>query len=137
MTSCSCCRSISASFATSLHVADDVFTLLLTPLFVCVILIFPLQSFFAILLAGIGASQAQLAFPDIGKAKQAVINVFSLLDRNPTITSGPERPQIRGEIELRYVNFNYPTRPNVSHPVDPSCSCSLSFLLLFVVSLPP
>ena len=39
----------------------------------------------AIIMAAIGMGQAQLAFPDVTKAKAATERVFSVIDRTPAI----------------------------------------------------
>lgn len=75
-----------------------------------------LKAFFAVLFAGIGSAQAQIAFPDAAKASSAVQRVLALLDRKPAIQSGPEKPSkdLRGDIELKDVTFRYPSRPDVT-----------------------
>ncbi len=50
----------------------------------------PVQVFFAIFLLAFAIANAQAAFPDLGKAKAAVQNIFSMLDRVPLIDS--EKP---------------------------------------------
>ena len=45
------------------------------------------QVFFAILLMAFGLANAQAAFPDVSKASASVQNIFSILDRKPTIDS--------------------------------------------------
>ena len=50
----------------------------------------PMQVFFAIFLLAFAIANAQAAFPDLGKAKAAVQNIFSILDRVPLIDS--EKP---------------------------------------------
>lgn len=42
---------------------------------------------FAIILAAIGIGQAQLAFPDVTKAKSATQRVFAVMDRVSAIDS--------------------------------------------------
>ena len=49
-----------------------------------------MQVFFAIFLLAFAIANAQAAFPDLGKAKAAVQNIFSMLDRVPLIDS--EKP---------------------------------------------
>jgi ATP-binding cassette subfamily B (MDR/TAP) protein 1 len=47
----------------------------------------PAQVFFAIFLLAFAIANAQASFPDIGKAKAAVQNIFAILDRMPLIDS--------------------------------------------------
>jgi len=72
--------------------------------------------FFSITFMGMGAGQAAALAPDIGKAKPAMINIFTLIDKVPTIDTadpgGQQPAQVRGEIELRNVSFHYPSRPD-------------------------
>lgn len=77
-----------------------------------------LKVFFSILLATMGISQAQVAFPDIAKGSKAVARVFRVVDRKSLIdasVSEGEQPtgQVDGLIELKDVSFSYPTRPDV------------------------
>ncbi|KAL3636599.1 ABC transporter B member 19 [Castilleja foliolosa] len=56
--------------------------------------------------------------PEIVRGGEAVGSVFSILDRTTRIDpddpeSEPVEPSIRGEIELRNVDFAYPSRPEV------------------------
>ena len=51
-----------------------------------------MQVFFAIFLLAFAIANAQAAFPDLGKAKAAVQNIFSMLDRVPLIDS--EKPGV-------------------------------------------
>lgn len=76
-----------------------------------------LRAFFSILLAAFGMAQAQIGFPDVGKAGSAVQRVFSVIDRKPLIDSadpsGDKPDQAKGLIEFRNVTFSYPSRPDV------------------------
>jgi ATP-binding cassette, subfamily B (MDR/TAP), member 1 len=76
-----------------------------------------LRAFFSIMLAAFGLAQAQMGFPDVGKAGAAVQRVFSIIDRKPLIdSSSPEggKPDaVKGMIEFKNVTFAYPSRPNV------------------------
>lgn len=77
-----------------------------------------LKAFFSILLAAFGLGQAQMAFPDMGKASAAVQRVFEVIDRVPAIDSsspaGEKPSDIVGDIELKDVSFRYPSRPDVA-----------------------
>jgi len=72
--------------------------------------------FFSVTFMGMGAGQAAALAPDIGKAKPAMINIFGLIDKVPTIDTKDERGQkplaVRGEIQLVDVHFHYPSRPD-------------------------
>ncbi|KMS96030.1 hypothetical protein BVRB_002890 [Beta vulgaris subsp. vulgaris] len=73
--------------------------------------------FFALAMAAVGISQTSSLAPDTSKAKSATASVFAILDRkskvNPSDESGMTLEHVKGEIELRHVNFTYPTRPDV------------------------
>ena len=77
-----------------------------------------LKAFFSILLAAFGLAQAQMAFPDMGKASAAVQRVFAVIDRVPEIDSsspaGDKPEKVVGDIELKDVSFRYPSRPDVA-----------------------
>ena len=44
-----------------------------------------MKALFVLILAGQGFQQAQMAFPDLGKAAAATIRVFKTIDRVPPI----------------------------------------------------
>jgi hypothetical protein len=57
-----------------------------------------MQVFFGIVLAAFGASQAQMAFPDLTKAKGAVTRVFTAIDRKPPIDAQSEEGACLGHM---------------------------------------
>ena len=46
-----------------------------------------LKAFMAILFAAMGMAQASVGFGDVGKAKSAVLRIFTIVDREPLIDS--------------------------------------------------
>ncbi|KAF5187539.1 Abc transporter b family member [Thalictrum thalictroides] len=73
--------------------------------------------FFALTMAAIGISQSSSLAPDASKAKTSTASIFGILDRKSKIDSsddsGMTLDNVKGEIELRHVNFKYPTRPDI------------------------
>ncbi|KAJ3682761.1 hypothetical protein LUZ60_012988 [Juncus effusus] len=56
--------------------------------------------------------------PYILKRRKSLVSVFEIIDREPEIdpddNSGLKPPNVYGSIELRNVDFSYPTRPNLT-----------------------
>ena len=76
-----------------------------------------LQVFFALTMAAVGISQTSSMAPDSSKAKSAAASIFGIIDRkskiDPSDESSTTIDNVEGEIELRHVNFRYPTRPDI------------------------
>lgn len=76
-----------------------------------------LQVFFALTMAATGISQSGSFAPDKSKASTATTSIFSILDRkskiDPCDESGMTLDNVKGNIELRNIDFTYPTRPDV------------------------
>lgn len=76
-----------------------------------------MQVFFALIMAALAISQSSSLAPDSSKAKGAAVSIFAILDSkskiDPSEESGMKLETVDGEIELRHVSFNYPTRPHV------------------------
>uniref|UniRef100_A0A8C5AFI1 ATP-binding cassette, sub-family B (MDR/TAP), member 11a n=1 Tax=Gadus morhua TaxID=8049 RepID=A0A8C5AFI1_GADMO len=66
---------------------------------------------------GTALGKASSFTPDYAKAKIAAGQFFKLLDRVPTISTGPSHGEkwdnFKGEVEFRDCKFTYPTRPDV------------------------
>ncbi|KAK7337590.1 hypothetical protein VNO77_18172 [Canavalia gladiata] len=73
--------------------------------------------FFALTMAAVGISQSSSLAPDSSKAKTATASIFRIIDRkskiDPSDESGSTLDNVKGEIELRHVNFKYPSRPDI------------------------
>ncbi|KAK6162935.1 hypothetical protein DH2020_002776 [Rehmannia glutinosa] len=73
--------------------------------------------FYAVIMVALAISASSSLAPDSSKAKNAVASVFAILERkskiDPSDESGTTLENINGEIELRHVNFSYPTRPGI------------------------
>ncbi|PRQ45049.1 putative xenobiotic-transporting ATPase [Rosa chinensis] len=71
---------------------------------------------FALTMAATGISQSSSFGPDSGKAKTSAASIFAIIDRpskiDPSNESGTKIDGgVKGEIELHYVSFKYPSRP--------------------------
>mmetsp|Transcript_10713 Transcript_10713/g.25404 ORF Transcript_10713/g.25404 Transcript_10713/m.25404 type:complete len:1267 (+) Transcript_10713:289-4089(+) len=78
-----------------------------------------LKVFFAVVMGAMGASNAQMSFPDAHKANKAAKRVFSVVDRVPQLNSNssaepPQGGRMNGAIQLENVRFVYPSRPEVT-----------------------
>eukprot|EP00516_Mucochytrium_quahogii_P006384 CAMPEP_0203744408 /NCGR_PEP_ID=MMETSP0098-20131031/488_1 /ASSEMBLY_ACC=CAM_ASM_000208 /TAXON_ID=96639 /ORGANISM=" , Strain NY0313808BC1" /LENGTH=1311 /DNA_ID=CAMNT_0050631915 /DNA_START=347 /DNA_END=4282 /DNA_ORIENTATION=- len=75
---------------------------------------------FAILMTAIGIGQSFQVAPEIGKAKEACIKVFGIIDRKITINN-PEKNKTaivpvssKGDLSVQDIKFAYPTRKHVT-----------------------
>ncbi|XP_047954850.1 ABC transporter B family member 1 isoform X1 [Salvia hispanica] len=78
-----------------------------------------IRVFMVLMVSANGAAETLTLAPDFIKGGRAMRSVFALLDRRTQIE--PDDPEgvptpdsIRGEIELKHVDFYYPSRPHVS-----------------------
>ncbi|KAL3815059.1 hypothetical protein ACJIZ3_016327 [Penstemon smallii] len=73
--------------------------------------------FFALSMVAVTISTSNFSYPDSSKAKSAATSIFAILNRkskiDPSDESGMTLENVDGKIELRHVNFKYPTRPGV------------------------
>ncbi|KAE9621806.1 putative xenobiotic-transporting ATPase [Lupinus albus] len=77
-----------------------------------------IQVFMVLMVSANGAAETLTLAPDFIKGGRAMKSVFELLDRrteiepdDPDATPVPDR--LRGEVELKHVDFSYPTRPDM------------------------
>ncbi|XP_061354281.1 ABC transporter B family member 1-like isoform X2 [Gastrolobium bilobum] len=76
-----------------------------------------IRVFMVLMVSANGAAETLTLAPDFIKGGQAMRSVFSLLDRRTEIEpddpdATPVPDQLRGEVELKHVDFSYPTRPD-------------------------
>ncbi|KAL8168297.1 hypothetical protein V2J09_009796 [Rumex salicifolius] len=77
-----------------------------------------IRVFMVLMVSANGAAETLTLAPDFIKGGRAMKSVFELLDRkteidpdDPDSTPAPER--LRGEVELKHVDFTYPSRPDI------------------------
>ncbi|KAJ0027161.1 hypothetical protein Pint_35702 [Pistacia integerrima] len=77
-----------------------------------------IRVFMVLMVSANGAAETLTLAPDFIKGGRAMRSVFELLDRKTEIepddsdaTPAPDR--LRGEVELKHVDFSYPSRPDV------------------------
>ncbi|KAF7818652.1 ABC transporter B family member 1 [Senna tora] len=77
-----------------------------------------IRVFMVLMVSANGAAETLTLAPDFIKGGRAMKSVFDLLDRrteidpdDPDATPAPDR--LRGEVELKHVDFSYPTRPDM------------------------
>ncbi|KAL2323240.1 hypothetical protein Fmac_027619 [Flemingia macrophylla] len=78
-----------------------------------------IRVFMVLMVSANGAAETLTLAPDFIKGGRAMRSVFDLIDRrteiepdDPDATPVPER--LCGEVELKHVDFSYPTRPDMS-----------------------
>ncbi|KAK9126626.1 hypothetical protein Scep_015472 [Stephania cephalantha] len=77
-----------------------------------------IRVFMVLMVSANGAADTLTLAPDFIKGGRAMRSVFDLIDRrteietdDPTGTPAPER--LRGDVELKHVDFSYPSRPDM------------------------
>ncbi|KAL3832923.1 hypothetical protein ACJIZ3_007659 [Penstemon smallii] len=73
--------------------------------------------FYALTMVSIVISSSSSLIPDSDKAQNATTSIFSILDSkskiDPSDESGITLDNVKGDVELKHVNFKYPIRPDV------------------------
>ncbi|KAE9421795.1 hypothetical protein Angca_003094, partial [Angiostrongylus cantonensis] len=76
-----------------------------------------LTTFFSVMMGSMALGQAGPQFAVLGAAQGAAASIFEVLDREPQIDSrsstGRRGMTIKGNIDIKNVVFNYPSRPDV------------------------
>ncbi|KAL8141756.1 LOW QUALITY PROTEIN: hypothetical protein V2J09_014788 [Rumex salicifolius] len=74
-----------------------------------------MKSFMVLIVTALAMGETLAMAPDLLKGNQMVASIFEVLDRNTEIIAdvGEEVTKVEGSIELRGVDFSYPSRPDV------------------------
>jgi ATP-binding cassette subfamily B (MDR/TAP) protein 1 len=77
-----------------------------------------LKGVFCIIFAAFGLGQAQQYIGDMGKSRDAFVNIFKTIDEPTTIdpfadSTNLNTNKIKGKLEFRNVSFAYPTNPTI------------------------
>ncbi|KAK4488639.1 hypothetical protein RD792_004408 [Penstemon davidsonii] len=76
-----------------------------------------IRVFYALTMVSIVISSSSSSIPDSEKARNATTSIFSILDSkskiDPSDESGITLDNVKGDVELKHVNFKYPIRPDV------------------------
>ncbi|KAL3649616.1 (ABC) transporter [Castilleja foliolosa] len=74
-----------------------------------------MKSFMVLIVTALAMGETLAMAPDLLKGNQMVASVFEVLDRKTEILNdvGDEVQRVEGSIELKDVEFSYPSRPNV------------------------
>ena len=74
-----------------------------------------MKSFMVLIITALGMGDALALAPDLLKGNQMVASVFEVMDRKSGMVAdaGEELKMVKGTIELKTINFSYPSRPDV------------------------
>ncbi|CAE5957124.1 unnamed protein product [Arabidopsis arenosa] len=75
-----------------------------------------MKTFMVLIVTALVMGEVLALAPDLLKGNQMVASVFELLDRRSQVVgdTGDELSNVEGTIELKGVNFSYPSRPDVT-----------------------
>ncbi|CAH9090247.1 unnamed protein product [Cuscuta europaea] len=77
-----------------------------------------IRVFIVLMISANGAAETLTLAPEFSKGGRAMRSVFDLLDRKTEIEpddpdAAPVVDKLRGEVELKHVDFSYPSRPDI------------------------
>ena len=74
-----------------------------------------MKSFMVLIVTALAMGETLAMAPDLLKGNQMVASVFEVLDRKTEITGdvGEELPKVEGTIELKGIQFSYPSRSDM------------------------
>ncbi|RDX81090.1 ABC transporter B family member 2, partial [Mucuna pruriens] len=74
-----------------------------------------MKSFMVLIVTALAMGETLALAPDLLKGNQMVASIFEVMDRKTGILGdvGEELKTVEGEIELKRINFSYPSRPDV------------------------
>lgn len=74
-----------------------------------------MKAFFVLIVTALAMGETLALAPDLLKGNQMVASVFEVMDRKSGISCevGEELKTVDGTIELKRINFSYPSRPDV------------------------
>lgn len=74
-----------------------------------------MKSFMVLIVTALAMGETLALAPDLLKGNQMVASVFEILDRKTEVIgdAGEELTTVEGTIELRGIQFSYPSRPDV------------------------
>lgn len=74
-----------------------------------------MKSFMVLIVTALAMGETLALAPDLLKGNQMVSSIFDMIDRKSGIVHdvGENLMTVEGTIELRKINFNYPSRPNI------------------------
>lgn len=74
-----------------------------------------MKSFMVLIVTALAMGETLALAPDLLKGNQMVASVFEVMDRQTEVSGdvGEEPNVVEGTIELRSVEFSYPSRPDV------------------------
>ncbi|KAK1411806.1 hypothetical protein QVD17_32582 [Tagetes erecta] len=76
-----------------------------------------ISTMFSVMIGGLALGQSAPSMSAFAKARVAAAKIFKIIDHKPTVDrncdSGLELDSVSGQLELKNVDFSYPSRPDV------------------------